>query len=191
MILSSKVSVEFAERVQNIATRLKVDVNHLMAVIAFETANTFAADICNGGKRWSALTGLERQHKAVGLIQFMPNTARILGTSSELLAGMKPEQQLYYVEKFFEPAHGRLQTIEDLYMWVLWPRAVGKSSDYVLFRRPSQTYEQNKGLDINNDGLITKQEASARVRKIYERGLTEKQEEKNSGYSSRLNDQVC
>jgi hypothetical protein len=49
-------------------------------------------------------------------------------------------------------------------MAILWPAAVGKSNDYVLFSSPSKAYEQNKGLDLNKDGNITKAEAAAKVR---------------------------
>jgi hypothetical protein len=55
-------------------------------------------------------------------------------------------------------------TLEDLYMQILWPRAVGKPLDYVLFSSPSTAYKQNKGLDANKDGNITKDEAAAKVR---------------------------
>jgi hypothetical protein len=55
-------------------------------------------------------------------------------------------------------------SLEDLYMAILWPVAVGKSNDYVLFSSPSKAYEQNKGLDKNKDGNITKAEAAAKAR---------------------------
>lgn len=108
--------------------------------------------------------------KATGLIQFMPQTAAALGTSIEQLSRMSAEKQLDYVEKYFYPWRGKLKTLEDIYMAILWPRAVGKPSTYVLFEKADAKYPkrylQNKGLDWNKDGFITKAEAAAKVRKI-------------------------
>jgi hypothetical protein len=59
-----KVSPAFKRRVIEISAELGMDPNNLMAAIAFESARTFRADIEN------PLSG------AVGLIQFMPATAK-------------------------------------------------------------------------------------------------------------------
>jgi hypothetical protein len=51
---------------------------------------------------------------------------------------------------------------------------VGKPEDYVLFSEAntkSKAYLQNKGLDANRDGLITKAEAAAKVAQKYVDGL--------------------
>ena len=59
--------------------------------------------------------------------------------------------------------------ISDLYMSVLFPAAVNKPDDFVLFGRGAMSgytgraYSQNAGLDRNGDGSITKAEASAKV----------------------------
>ena len=54
---------------------------------------------------------------------------------------------------------GPLSGLEDLYMAILYPKAIGQGSDYVLFRTGSKAYLQNAGLDSDQDGLITKAEA--------------------------------
>jgi peptidoglycan hydrolase-like protein with peptidoglycan-binding domain len=77
---------------------------------------------------------------------------------------MTAEDQLDFVAKHFRPFKNRLNTIEDTYMAVLMPSAVGKGSNHVLFRKPSTAYNQNRGLDINKDGLITVGEAADKVR---------------------------
>jgi hypothetical protein len=84
----------------------------------------------------------------------MPETARNLGTSTESLAKMTALEQLDFVEKYFLPYKGRLNTLEDVYMAVLYPKAIGKADEYVLFKNPSINYRQNSGLDLNKDGLI-------------------------------------
>lgn len=150
-----------------IANRLGTEPDWLMACIAFETGRTFSASVINGNGSG-----------AVGLIQFMPSTAQALGTSSKQLAAMSPEAQLSIVERYFRPSKGKLNTLEDVYMTILWPRAIGKPLDYVLFRRSDvlhpRRYMQNAGLDFNKDGVVTKGEASQKVRRQLEAGLLSK-----------------
>lgn len=157
----AKVSQTFRDRVVWCADALNVPVDYLMAVMAFESAETFRADIKN-----FAGSG------ATGLIQFMPATARNLGTSVEALASMSPEDQLNYVYKYFRPYKGRLKTLADVYMAVLWPAAIGKPDDFVLWDKQNKptTYRQNAGLDVNKDGRITKGEAAAKVHAKLENG---------------------
>jgi hypothetical protein len=102
---------------------------------------------------------------AVGLIQFMPSTAKQLGTTTASLVKMTGEEQLDFVAKYLRQFKKPLQTLEDVYMAVLMPSAIGKGSDFVLFRKPSKAYSQNIGLDINGDGVITVGEAADQVRK--------------------------
>lgn len=156
----SKVSPTFRDRVRWIGEDLGFDPNLLMDCMAFESAETFRADIKN-----AAGSG------ATGLIQFMPATARGLGTTVEDLARMAPEDQLNFVWKYFAPYKGKLATLDDVYMAILWPKAVGKASSYVLFQGPSTTsYRQNAGLDVNKDSKVTKAEAAAKVREKSTRG---------------------
>jgi hypothetical protein len=158
------VSKQFREKIVQVGRRLGVDPNYLMACIAFETGESFSPSILN-----AAGSG------AVGLIQFMPNTAQALGTTTYQLATMSAVRQLDFVEKYFQPRTGKLRTLEDVYMAILWPAGVGKPNTYVLFNRADPKYPkryiQNAGLDFNKDGLITKEEASSKVRKKLERGL--------------------
>ncbi len=155
----AKVSAEFRARLFEIAAALGVEPDCLMACIAFESAETFRPDIRN-----AAGSG------AVGLIQFMPATARGLGTSTEALARMTAIDQLDYVRMYFKPYAGRLHTLSDVYMAILWPKAIGKPEDYVLFTQPSIAYTQNAGLDRDRDGSITKAEAAGLVQAKLERG---------------------
>jgi hypothetical protein len=96
----------------------------------------------------------------------MPKTAVGLGTTTEALSRMTRGEQMIFVDKYFSQYGSRLQggNINDLYMAVLWPAAIGKPSSYVLFREGTKAYKQNSGLDINGDGTINKFEAAAQVR---------------------------
>ena len=71
------------------------------------------------------------------------------------------------------PYKGRLKDLSDLYMAILWPRAIGKPSSYVLFAQGSKEYRQNKGLDVNTDGVVTKVEAANKVHQHLVEGMRE------------------
>jgi soluble lytic murein transglycosylase-like protein len=86
----AKVSPVFKARILWTAEALGCDPNDLMACIAWESGETFRADIKN-----AAGSG------ATGLIQFMPSTARGLGTTTALLAKMTPEDQIRSVYEYF------------------------------------------------------------------------------------------
>ena len=147
----AKVSVAFKVKLIQIAENIGVDPNCLISAIAFETGETFSPSIKN-------------RNGATGLIQFLPDTAVELGTSTADLAVMTAVDQMDYVEKYFDPYKNRLKTIEDVYMAILWPAAIGKANSWVLFSQPSAYYDRNSGLDIDKDGHVTKKEAAAMVK---------------------------
>lgn len=155
-----KVSAAFKARVIAIAEGLKCDPSHLMAAMAFESAETFSPKVKN------------KVSGATGLIQFMPSTAKALGTTTDALAAMSAEDQLAYVETYFRPYRGKLARLSDVYMAILWPAAVGKPDAHVLFRSPKKAYVQNKGLDLNKDGQVTKGEAADKVQRKLTKGLS-------------------
>jgi hypothetical protein len=160
-----KVSIEFKEKVVDICNELGIETDFLMAAMAFESGETFRSDIKN-----AAGSG------AVGLIQFMPKTAKVYGTSTDALSQMSAVRQLDYVELYFQHYKHRLKTIEDVYMAILWPAAIGKDNSFVLFDKDDTVnpdhYIQNKGLDLDGDGKVTKAEATSGVKKKLERGRT-------------------
>ncbi len=140
------VSSQFLSGVESLASRLGTKPEYLLSVMSFETGDTFDPAKTNG-------------IGATGLIQFLPSTARGLGTTTAALSRMTPTEQLKYVEKYFDQPsfRGRLGTLEGLYTAVLSGRARSDSSD-ILFTSPSKAYQQNP-LDWNNDGKITAGEA--------------------------------
>lgn len=158
----AKVSAEFLAKATRIAYEIGADPSDFMACMAFETGGTFSPSVVN------------KASGATGLIQFMPSTARALGTTTELLALMSDVEQLDWVKKYFvqNGYAGRIGNLPDLYMAILWPKAIGKDPDYVLIRdEDGKAYIQNKGLDLNADGNITKIEAADLVRQRLALGL--------------------
>ncbi len=156
-----KVSPEFRAKTISLCERLGIEPDHLMACMAFESGETFSPSIYN-----AAGSG------AVGLIQFMPATARGLGTATGNLAALSAVEQLDWVERYFQPYKGRLKTLSDVYMAILWPAAIGKPESSPLWSQADRptTYRQNAGLDANKDGVITKAEAASKVQAKLERG---------------------
>jgi len=156
----ARVSKAFKIKTKKIAGNLNVSPDYLMACMAFETGETFSPSIKN-----AAGSG------ATGLIQFMPSTAKGLGTTVEALAGMNAVRQLDYVEKYFKQFSRKLKTLEDVYLSILYPAAVGTNPNSTLFKKGRKTYEQNSGFDANKDGIITPAEISVKVRGMYNKGL--------------------
>jgi hypothetical protein len=103
--------------------------------------------------------------KATGLIQFMPATAKNLGTTIEDLKKMSIEEQLVYVEKYLTKIKNK-QTFDsflDFYLAVFYPKGIGKPLTYVIGSEHGYSFakkvaKQNAGIDRagNNDGFIQK-----------------------------------
>lgn len=160
---SDKVSDTFVEKTREICQKLGIrNSDWMMAAMAFESGRTFSPTIQNGAGA-----------PYYGIIQFGAAAAKDAGTSIPELLKMTAEEQLDYVYNFFRPYANRINTLSDLYMRILWPRAVGRPESYVLWdeaTRPT-TYRQNRGLDRNRDGRITKAEAALTVAKVLAEGL--------------------
>lgn len=143
----------FVNEVRKMSSRLGIPVSTLMGIMDFETGGSF-----DPAKRAAASSG-------VGLIQFISKTAKGLGTSSEELKQMSQIEQLKYVEKYFKEQmkRSKIDTLSDAYMAVLNPSKIGKAEDAPVFKRGTEEYAANAPLDFNEDGIITKKEASNKV----------------------------
>lgn len=165
----AKVSSTFRDRIWWIADeitkvqRAPFDANWPMACIAWESGETFSPSVKN-----KAGSG------ATGLIQFMTDTAIDLAAyrkttlTTASLAKMTAEDQLTWVYWYFRmqiDRHGPITNLEDCYMAILWPSAIGSPVSSPLWTKGARptTYRQNAGLDINKDGTITKAEAAKHV----------------------------
>lgn len=179
----NKVSPEFLSKVKNIVATLGMPADtgpgDLLSCIAWESGRTFSASVVN-----KAGSG------ATGLIQFMPATAIVyFNTPAEIaamsdmqkktaglaacvtLGKMTAEEQLDYVLKYFIPYKGRIQNLGDLYMGILYPKAIGKPDDYALFTDGTTAYRQNAGIDLNKDGQVTRAECLVKILAMKQEGL--------------------
>lgn len=148
---NAHVTPEFLRQMEGVAQRVGARPEDLMAVMALESNRTFAPDVRN------ADTG------ATGLIQFMPSTARGLGTTTTALAQMSATEQLPYVERYLAPRRGHIGNLEGLYTSILYGSPQDDPSK-VLWSRGTEAYGDNHGLDRNRDGRITAGEAADSVR---------------------------
>ena len=149
---------DFISAVKDASTSIGCNYVDLLSCMAFET-----------GRRFDP--ALRNSIGATGLIQFLNSTAVGMGTTTDFLAGLTRTQQMVWVLKYFKAGPVRkisTPSLEDLYMQILWPVAVGQSNDYVLFTAGSdktgKAYSQNSGLDIGGKGYITKSDAAGKVR---------------------------
>jgi soluble lytic murein transglycosylase-like protein len=152
----SSASKEALAQLIALADELGVDADYLATVISFESG-------------WDPAMKNRAGSGATGLIQFMPETAVGLGTTTAKLAQMTDAQQMPYVRKHFlaNLGKGGSRTLADVYMAVLYPKAVGKPEDFVLYAAPSAKYVQNSGLDRGNKGYVTKADGAQAVRDVY------------------------
>lgn len=139
---------EFALKVTDICNQLNIKPEWLMFVMWFESRlNPQAVNPISG---------------STGLIQFMPSTARGLGTTTDVLKRMSNVQQLDYVLAYLRPYKGRMKRWIDVYLAVFYPKAMGNpnfviTSDIVA--------KQNKIFDLNKDLDISVKEIETALRK--------------------------
>ena len=129
---------EFATKVADICNQLNIKPNWLMFVMWFESKlNPQAVNPISG---------------ATGLIQFMPSTARGLGTTTAALKRMRNVQQLDFVLYYLRPYKGRMKTWVDVYLAVFYPRAMGNPNFVItsdIVARQNKIFDLNKDLDIS------------------------------------------
>lgn len=100
----------YASEIVSVSERLGIDPHTLANLINFESGGNVKAINPTSG--------------ASGLIQFMPSTARRLGTTVEAIRQMSPAQQMVYVEKYLRPYKGKFTSPAAVYMSVFYPVAM-------------------------------------------------------------------
>lgn len=147
------LSQEFYNKVVAVAKRVNCDPNDLMCLMNSESG--------------LKTTAVNKSSGATGLIQFMPKTAKGLGTSCAALKSMSPEEQMVYVEKCI---------VNSKKMAGLGNQKIGAGTLYALIFLPARAnrdivtssgeayYTHNKGLDMDKDGKISKADLAKRIR---------------------------
>ena len=113
---------------------------------------------------------------ATGLMQFLPEVAESLGTTTDKISEMSRAEQVKLIDKYFDmnklpdnPTAGQLKTN------ILMPAYTDKGDDFELMTKFKKftdgetgnpnTFSQNKGLDYNEDGFVTVGEAGESIMK--------------------------
>ncbi len=148
---------DFKKKLEKIASALGVKSSDLLAVMKQESGVNPQA--------------VNPKSNARGLIQFMPDTARLLGTTVDEIYKMDGVQQLDYVYKYFKMTGVGNGTLGDLYMAVFMPKYIGYDPDTILGQQGApgfkgKVYDQNKGLDRNKDGKITIADVTSSVQRF-------------------------
>lgn len=172
---SKRVSPQFIQMIEDWvkARGLPADaVDWLMACMNFESGGTFDPRIQNiGGSNY------------FGLIQFGEMAAKDLGYTLRQVIAMDQLTQLKLVFAYFDmwAKRGKKYTqLEDFYLTILYPAAVGMKADETLWRKdlvngaPNKNYVQNRGFDKNKDGLITIGEICTTIYTSYFDGMLTK-----------------
>jgi len=141
----------FMPTLSNAVKSLGVNIQDILAVIQKESGFNPAARNSKSG--------------ASGLIQFMPRTAKSLGTSVEEIRAMSGTEQIPLIQKYFWPYRGKLNSIEDLYLVTFLPAALNLTDNFVVGIKNSKDkiwgieqgalYSQNKGFDADKKGYYT------------------------------------
>lgn len=99
-------------------------------------------------------TAVNRLSNATGLIQFMPATAKWLGSSVTEIKSMSAVEQLDLVRRYYWSYKTVLNGFVDLYVATFYPKALlQKWDDSRLF--PKAVYSQNMAIDTNGDKMIS------------------------------------
>ena len=154
---NKNLSNEFYNKVVEVAKKVKCSANDLMAMMYSESG--------------LKATTVNKSSGATGLIQFMPSTAREIGTTTTALKRMSAVEQLTYVEKYLlmnkkNAGYSANQVLDTgtLYSINFLPAYAKRE---VLSTRDDKYYSANKGLDANKDGQITKTELANRLKSYY------------------------
>lgn len=150
----------FKEKLLEISRSLNINPNWLLGVMYSESK--LDPKSVNKQRGDSNDPSIRCNKRATGLIQFMPDTAKGLGTSNIRLYNMSATQQLTYVEKYFKslgiPDKKQAKSVYDLYILTFFPIAFGKPDDFVLKSKDlsaASIVKSNKALDLNFNNEIT------------------------------------
>jgi hypothetical protein len=132
------------------------DVNAIAAVIKIESGGNPAA--------------VNKLSGATGLIQFMPETAKSLGTTVEALRSMSALGQLDFVERYLERALGGVVPSDpgDYYIAVFMPAYIGRADSDVIATKGGKVYDQNAGLDADKNGVLSVGDIRSVFHKTYD-----------------------
>lgn len=179
---------EFMGNVQKFAAQEGLNPHDILAMMKFESGGKFNTSVVNkyGYKGlWQAGKELWNDQS---LGKKLRNAGFDYGTFQNESASRQLEAYQIYYQHHKQRSGSPLNTLGDLAQLQLAPGHLGKTD--VLYKRGQSGYGPNSGLDINRDGVITKQEYAARISGGYGKGSRQMAEAAfGSSASPQKNDQ--
>jgi hypothetical protein len=145
----------FLDKVKSISETLNLNYIDMLACMNLETGGTFDPAITNS-------LGY------TGLIQFGADACRACGTTTNAIKDLTRQDQCDFVLKYFQvnQLNQKAPTprLVDIYLTILWPAAVGKPDDYVVFQPNSAAQRANSGFDTDKKGYTTVADVAAKIK---------------------------
>lgn len=152
------------KEIRSICLRLQIEEEWFYKLLHFESGGNPQAVNKQKGDPKEPLLRIDKG-RATSLIQFIPSTAKSLGTTTKDLYHMPILEQLPYIEKYIGKwltKHDKFNSFLDLYLAVLYPSAINKGADFILGSEVSESRAKvirnwNANIDKagNNDGFLT------------------------------------
>jgi hypothetical protein len=169
----------------HVSRLISIEPDWLACVVSFETGGSFSPSQPN---MWAAADCKRRgvpYYGAIGILQFMPDTCASLlslaPTRPNFEAAMRRFEamtfieQLGYARRYLATYATRIKSLDDCYLAVFYPAAIGRTDDYVVGRRDApgflgRVYQQNAGFDGKGgdakDGIVTRGEICSTIRAV-------------------------
>jgi len=135
-----ELTPEFAQKIVDVAASVGASPGDLANLMYFETGKTFDPSMKNPNS------------SATGLIQFIDDTAKALGTSTDELSKMSQVEQMDYVQKYLQDQVDRGNSLADsnaLYAAVFTGDAA--NGQYPNKELPQSWKDVNKGINTYGD----------------------------------------
>lgn len=131
-------------------------------IIAIATKRGFSPDALSiviwKESKWNP-TAQNTLSNATGLIQWLPSTAKSLyGLSVQEIKKLDILQQIDLIDRYYVQPYlinKGFKSFFDVYFAVFHPDLMGRPDSFEFASTGSLRYSQNKGLDIDKDGIIT------------------------------------
>jgi len=148
---------KFEDKVRKVSKKLSIPPEWLMSVMYSESK--FDASVSN-----------VKGSGATGLIQWMPSTAKDFDITVAKLRNLNHNEQLDFVYKYMNRVrkkYGQFKNLTEVYLAILYPKAIGEDFCYTLYASPSKSYTMNTILDENKDGRVTVKDIDDRMKRIF------------------------
>lgn len=155
---AAKRTLEEREAFVRIVSGAGYDPVAVGAIVELESARSWSP------KKRGSNAFTMKPYYAIGLIQFSPDTARKLGTSTAALEHMSFTEQAAYIPKYYEMFGGPSKFTRPAdYYAAGFGTGVGAADSWVMARKGDIRYDANTGLDANQDDQITMSDLSTLV----------------------------